>query len=297
MELKQLEIFCKIADYGSINEAARKINMSQPPLSYQIKQLEGELGVELFTRSSRGVELTKAGKLLYARASSLLEYARSTKAEVAEAGKKRVLRLGITSTTVSVMLPYITEFSKKYPDVNFEVRDGATYELLEQLLDGIIDVSAARTPMRTDEVETAVLASEPMIAVSPYSMRVENEGGICLCDLSGVPLILYRRYRELILSTFTKRNIEPDVFCICDDARDALLWVKEGLATAIFPMSMKDQCEGLRVQKICDNELETQILLIRKKNAAMPQTVHDFWDICAKDKKSSDGNQADKALF
>ena len=105
MELKQLEIFCKIADYGSINEAARKINMSQPPLSYQIKQLEGELGVELFTRSSRGVELTKAGKLLYARASSLLEYARSTKAEVAEAGKKRVLRLGITSTTVSVMLP------------------------------------------------------------------------------------------------------------------------------------------------------------------------------------------------
>lgn len=297
MELKQLEIFCRIADYGSINEAARKINMSQPPLSYQIKQLEVELGVELFTRSSRGVELTKAGKLLYARASSLLEYARSTKAEVAEAGKKRVLRLGITSTTVSVMLPYITEFSKKYPDVNFEVRDGATYELLEQLLDGIIDVSAARTPMRTDEVETAVLASEPMIAVSPYSMRVENEGGIRLCDLSGVPLILYRRYRELILSTFTKRNIEPDVFCICDDARDALLWVKEGLATAIFPMSMKDQCEGLRVQKICDDELETQILLIRKKNAAMPQTVRDFWDICAKEQKSSDGNQADKALF
>ena len=195
------------------------------------------------------------------------------------------------------MLPYITEFSKKYPDVNFEVRDGATYELLEQLLDGIIDVSAARTPMRTDEVETAVLASEPMIAVSPYSMRVENEGGIRLCDLSGVPLILYRRYRELILSTFTKRNIEPDVFCICDDARDALLWVKEGLATAIFPMSMKDQCEGLRVQKICDDELETQILLIRKKNAAMPQTVRDFWDICAKEQKSSDGNQADKALF
>ena len=62
-------------------------------------------------------------------------------------------------------------------------------------------------------------------------------------------------------------------------------------------MSMKDQCVGLRVQEICDNELETQILLIRKKNAAMPQTVRDFWDICAKDKKSSDGNRADKALF
>lgn len=282
MELKQLEIFCKIADYGSINEAARKINMSQPPLSYQIKQLEGELGVELFTRNSRGVELTKAGKLLYSRAASLLEYARSTKAEVAETGKKRVLRLGITSTTVSVMLPYITEFSKKYPEINFEVRDGATYELLEQLLDGIIDVSAARTPMRTDEVETAVLASEPMIAVSPYSMRFENDGDIRLRDLCDIPLILYRRYRELILNTFAKRNAEPDIFCICDDARDALLWVKSGLATAIFPMSMKDQCTGLGVREICDDELETQILLIRKKNTVMPQTVRDFWEICAK---------------
>ena len=68
MELRQLEYFREIANTGSINEAARKLNMSQPPLSYQIRQLENELNVQLFERTHKGVILTAAGKLLYDRA-------------------------------------------------------------------------------------------------------------------------------------------------------------------------------------------------------------------------------------
>ena len=64
MELRQLEYFREIADTGSINEAARRLNMSQPPLSYQLRQLEEELNVRLFERSRQGVALTEAGKLL-----------------------------------------------------------------------------------------------------------------------------------------------------------------------------------------------------------------------------------------
>ena len=63
MELRQLEYFREIASTGSINEAARHLNMSQPPLSYQIRQLENELNVKLFDRTSKGVTLTEAGKL------------------------------------------------------------------------------------------------------------------------------------------------------------------------------------------------------------------------------------------
>ena len=62
MELRQLEYFREIANTGSINEAARKLNMSQPPLSYQIRQLENELNVQLFERTHKGVILTAAGK-------------------------------------------------------------------------------------------------------------------------------------------------------------------------------------------------------------------------------------------
>ena len=73
MELRQLEYFREIASTGSINEAARHLNMSQPPLSYQIRQLENELNVKLFDRTSKGVTLTEAGKLLYDRSGNLLE--------------------------------------------------------------------------------------------------------------------------------------------------------------------------------------------------------------------------------
>ena len=119
MELKQLEYFCAIAETGSISEAARRLNMSQPPLSYQIHQLEEELNVSLFERSRQGVELTEAGKILRKRAEDLLSYAGSTKLEVAKAGSKRVLRVGITPTTVTTLMPYIARFSKKKSGCEF----------------------------------------------------------------------------------------------------------------------------------------------------------------------------------
>lgn len=87
MELRQLEYFRVIAETESIHEAARRLNMSQPPLSYQLKQLEAELNVTLFERTRQGVRLTEAGKLLYDRSANLLEYVKSTELEVAKVGK------------------------------------------------------------------------------------------------------------------------------------------------------------------------------------------------------------------
>lgn len=88
MEIRQLEYFHEIAATGSIHEAARRLNMSQPPLSYQIKQLEAELNVKLFERTRAGVTLTEAGKLLYDRTENILNYVRSTELEVSKTGKK-----------------------------------------------------------------------------------------------------------------------------------------------------------------------------------------------------------------
>lgn len=280
MELRQLEYFCRIAESGSIHEAARRLNMSQPPLSYQLKQLEQEFHTTLLVRTSKGVELTEAGQMLYRRANSLLEYARSTSREVSEAGKKRVLRLGITSTTVPTILPDISRFVQHYPDVNFEVRDGTTFTLLQLLLDGIIDVSVARTPLRLENVESMLLCTEPMIAVFPPHSRTEKEGTLGLRHLLGRPLILYRRYESLILEEFSRQNIQPDIFCVCDDARDAMLWVEAGLATAIFPQSMRSLCAGLQMQTLEEPALETQTVLIWKKGGQVSPVVQEFLQIC-----------------
>ena len=275
MELRQLEYFREIASTGSINEAARHLNMSQPPLSYQIRQLENELNVKLFDRTSKGVTLTEAGKLLYDRSGNLLEYARSTELEVSKTGKKRILRIGLTPTTVDTIMPYISQFSKKNPDVNFEVHDGITYSLYQYLLDGIIDISVARTPLRLDEVSYMELCSEPMIAVS----APENTA-LKLADLLHRPLILYRRYEELIMNTFHAQNMNPDIFCVCDDPRGAMLWAKENLATAIFPQSMASLCDGLCIQELDEPDLVTKILLIWAKGKKPVPLVQEFLNVC-----------------
>ena len=277
MELRQLEYFREIASTGSINEAARHLNMSQPPLSYQIRQLENELNVKLFDRTSKGVTLTEAGKLLYDRSGNLLEYARSTELEVSKTGKKRILRIGLTPTTVDTIMPYISQFSKKNPDVNFEVHDGITYSLYQYLLDGIIDISVARTPLRLDEVSYMELCSEPMIAVSAPK---NTAASLKLADLLHRPLILYRRYEELIMNTFHAQNMNPDIFCVCDDPRGAMLWAKEDLATAIFPQSMASLCDGLCIQELDEPDLITKILLIWAKGKKPVPLVQEFLDVC-----------------
>lgn len=283
MDLRQLEYFREIADTGSINEAARRMNMSQPPLSYQIKLLEEELNVRLFERSRSGVTLTDAGKLLYSRAGELLSYAGSTKQELASFGKKRVLRLGLTSSTVAPMMPHIAQFARENPEVNFEVHDGTTFSLFNSLMDGIIDVSVVRTPLTLDAVEHTVLCREPMIAVSSPMLRAEQEGTVTLNSLTDRPLILYRRYEKLICDAFRANGLEPDVFCVCDDARGAVLWAREGLATAIFPASMSGLCNGLRLQTIDEKSLETKILLIWRRGKHLPTAASDFIAVCTRE--------------
>lgn len=287
MDLRQLEYFREIADTGSINEAARRMNMSQPPLSYQIKLLEEELNVRLFERSRSGVTLTDAGKLLYSRAGELLSYAGSTKQEVARFGKKRVLRLGLTSSTVAPMMPYIAQFARENAEVNFEVHDGTTFSLFNSLMDGIIDVSVVRTPLTLENVEHTVLCREAMIAVSSPAMRTEQEGETPLSALTDRPLIVYRRYEKLIRDAFFAKSLEPNIICVCDDARGAVLWAREGLATAIFPASMSSLCTSLRVQPINEPSLETQILLIWRRGKRLPTAAADFISVCNRESEAN----------
>lgn len=273
MDIRQLEYFRKIAETGSISEAARQLHLSQPPLSYQLRGLEEELGVPLFQRSRQGVTLTEAGKLLYQRAGELLRFADSAKLEVSQIGQRQVLRLGMTSTTVAPMMPILSEFSRRNPRVHFEVHDGPSFSLYTLLLNGIIDLSVVRTPLRLDEVEHLVLRKEPMIAVSAAPFP---DGSLRLSDLADCPLILYRRYEAFLLDAFHAQGLEPEVFCLCDDARSAMQWAEAGLATAIFPQSMQSLCGSLHLCPIDEPTLQTEILLIWRKNEPLRPLAQSF---------------------
>ena len=184
----------------------------------------------------------------------------------------------MTSTTVGPILPKISAFVQKHPEVTFEVHDGSTYSLADLLRNGIIDVSVVRTPLQLDDLDYHLFCEEPMIAVSGPGAA---DGALSLEDLTGTPLILYRRYERFLLDAFHAQGLEPRVLCVCDDARDAMQWAEQGLATAIFPRSMENLCKGLCIRPILEESLNTKILLIWRSGKPPRAIVREFLEICA----------------
>lgn len=157
MELKQLEYFRAIVDAGTISGAARDLHMTQPPLSYQIKMLEEELQVPLFLRGKKRITLTEAGKTLYEQAGNLLMLSDLAKREVIKSSQSATLHIGMTPSTVSMMSDHLLHFAKKYPKVRFDVHEGSTFTLKDQLENRIIDLTTLRTPIALNGCETKPL--------------------------------------------------------------------------------------------------------------------------------------------
>ena len=149
MDFKQLLYFTTVVDEGTISAAARKLHMTQPPLSTQLRLLEDEVGCLLFERGPRSIRLTDAGRIMYDRAVLLLRMSSQLTDELdaCTRGSHGTLRIGIISSVGSTLCcDWFRGFLEKYPDVGFEVSEANTYQLLEKLQDGVLELAIVRTP-------------------------------------------------------------------------------------------------------------------------------------------------------
>lgn len=282
MDIKQLTYFVTIAEEGTITHAANKLHMAQPPLSTQLKLLEDELGIKLIERGARKIKLTDAGKILYKRAKNILDITNSTTKEIEEfrKGIQGTLRLGTISSSGTVLLgTRIIEFNKKYPNIKFEIYEGNTYELIEKINSGIIEVGVVRTPFNPQNFECLFLESEPMVAVmsSDYNFECQKDK-ILLEDLKDMPLILYRRFEKILLAEFQELGLEPNIFCINDDARTTILWARAGLGIGIVPESAInfDFMDNIKYKEINKDTLRTQISAIWIKERYLSMAAKKF---------------------
>ncbi len=282
MELKQLEYFRAIVDAGTISGAARDLHMTQPPLSYQIKMLEEELQVPLFLRGKKSITLTEAGKTLYEQAGNLLMLSNLAKREVIKSSQSATLHLGMTPSTVSMMSDQLLRFSKKYPQVHFDVHEGSTFTLKDQLENHVIDLTTLRTPIALNGCETHTLLKESLMAMAvPEYPLLKGRDSIPLQELSEQPLILSQRYQKYMLSAFERAGLVCDIYFTCGDARTAMTMAEKGLGIAILPASMQTLSQKLRPCMISDTDLTTEILLAWRKER-LPDEIRDFlkmWNI------------------
>lgn len=282
MDIKQLSYFIAIVEEGNISAAAKKLHMAQPPLSNQLKLLEEELGVKLIERGARKVSLTDVGEILYKRAKHIVELTNATVTEIDdfEKGIQGTLRLGtISSSGTALLNNRIIDFNKKYPQVKFEIHEGNTYELIDMLNSGIIEVGVVRTPFNSQKFGCVYLAPEPMIAVMSKDYDIGQSGNtIHLKDLEKKPLIIYRRFEKMLLSEFQTREIEPNIFCINDDARTTLLWARAGLGVGIVPKSAVsfEFSKNITYKIIMEESLKTKIGAIWMKERYLSTSAKCF---------------------
>lgn len=284
MDLKQLNYFVTIVNEGNISNAAKKLHMSQPPLSTQIHLLEDELGCVLFERGSRQIQLTEAGKLLYNRALTLLEMSDILKSELADYnnGTHGTLRIGvISSVSYTLLNNWLQPFHIQYPHIHFELLEANTYELLEQLKSNRIEVAIVRTPFLEGSFECTYLSEEPMLAIGSSTFFLDiPDDSITLTQLSQKPLILYRRWEKILQELFRLENIHPNIFCINDDARTTTLWADAGLGVGIIPastVSLIKQPDTI-YKTINDTRLYSKISMIHNKNSYLSVIAKTFID-------------------
>ena len=294
MDFKQLLYFVTTVQEGNISKAATKLNITQPPLSTKLKDLELELGVTLFERGSRKIILTQAGHMFYKRALSILELINISKKELDDyiSGKVGTLRIGIISSIGSTLInEWLTIFHKKYPDIVFNIFEGNTYEQLEKLRSNLIELAIVRTPFSADDLECTYLFKEKVCAVG-HTEYFENlsSPSISFSQICNKPLILYRRWEKFIMNFSMEKGLSPYIFCMNDDARTTISMANSGLGIGIIPESTLPLLSSshMTYKTISDPNFHSSICILRNRNSYQSTVVNLFYEFLENHKKSHD---------
>lgn len=247
MTLKQLEYFAAVAQAGSISTAARDLHVAQPPVSRQLAQLEDELGVQLFHRNNKGIELTEAGKCLYQQSQQTFQDLRAMADRVrdVDAGLRGSLSIGVIYSDVPIVLDLLKEYHAQYPQVELFIRLGAPADLLADLDRGRLHVLFLRS--REEGVSgfrERILGEDPLELV----MRAETDPApgqdiVPIHALKGAPMCLLRGddlwgYGDRLTAACQREGFSPNVVCQCYDTPMAMQLVQAGFGVSFLPRSI-----------------------------------------------------------
>lgn len=288
MNLKQLLYFITVVEEGNITAASKKLHIAQPALSTQITNLEKELDIILFHRGPRKITLTNAGEILLAKANSMFELKKSIKKDLEDhkSGSQGTLKIGtISAIDADLLENNFLKFHKKYNKIKYEIFEGITPEIIQLLYARTIEVGVVRTPFDTTGLETIYLKSEPMIVAYSKNYEIAGIGGkVTIEEIDQKPLIIYRRFQDVIRLAFQESEITPNILCINDDSRTSLLWANAGLGIAIVPISSKSLvlANNLRYKKIDHQSLHTRMVIVTLENSNLSTVATNFVAQCKK---------------
>lgn len=276
INFKLLYMFLLVADHGSFRRAAEKSNRSEAAVSMQVKQLELQLGLALFHRTTRSVELTRDGE-------QLVGSVRKALAEI-EAGLKAIresadlesgtLSIACVPTVAATRLPHILlAFQKEHPRINVHVREVVATELIETIRQRQVDFGIGPKMEAGSQFSFRPILRDEMYALLPASYKLQRKNGVTLKELSQLPILMltslsaFRRELDAMLNArnltlITKYEVRnPQTLCAMAEA---------GLGAALLPRISVPPGTRLQAVPVVAPSMPREICIVTFKGQSLP---------------------------
>lgn len=239
--IKQIESFLAVANEGSFSAAARRLGSAQPALSQAVRDLELELGVRLFDRTTRRVELTSAGREFMGASGKVLEdldHAVQNARDLADRKRGRI-RIAAPPLLAAVVLPQaIAEFQAQHPGIKLELVDVGTEQIVESVLNGQAECGLGTFPPGETGIERTVLMRDNLMLFCAYDSPFTGKSTVEWADLKEQPLITLTRdsgIRLLVEVGFETVRLPLKPAFEVSLVTTALALVEAGLGVAVLP--------------------------------------------------------------
>jgi DNA-binding transcriptional LysR family regulator len=269
--------------------AALKLFISQPPLSRQIKELEAELGVLLFTRKNKRVNLTDAGKYFKEEVDAIFARLEESKSMVQQIYKSESgeLKIGyISSVYQSHLADVLIAMRDVFPHIKTNLFEIPTLTQIKALEQGTLDVGILRAPVHSNQLKVQTLFFDPFMVVIPDSVSKFETQDQVAAYLKNSPFIFFNKdfapsYNDKLVEICGRMGFSPNIVHEANNVHSILQLIEAGLGVSILPYSLKKQYSHLKISFI---ELEnipvnTEVVLAYKranKNAALKWFIEHY---------------------
>lgn len=279
MELRHLRYFVAVAEELHFGRAAARLFIAQPPLSQQIQQLERELGIALFLRTSRRVHLTPAGEVFLAGARQTLAGLDNAvkAAQRAARGETGWLGIGFAASATYDLLPAVLhDFRAQFPEVELSLMELNAVEQAQALRDRGIHVGFARPHVEEADVAVEAVLREPFLVALPETHPLAAQPFVSMPMLAGEPFISFPEkplpsYAQTVRAVCEEAGFTPHVVQEVREMQTALSLVAAGLGIALLPDSVQHlHRDGVVYCSFPEPAPRTELAIVSRKEDASP---------------------------
>jgi LysR family transcriptional regulator, low CO2-responsive transcriptional regulator len=290
MEIRQLRAFIAIAEAKTFTAGARIVHITQAAISMQIRQLEDEVSIPLFTRTPRRVILTEAGEVLLERARKILREHDAALAEISEivGSEHGRLRLGSASAMfATAQLPTILQqLKEKFSLAEITVVSGTSQTLVQKILGGEIDTAFISLPVESNSVQTELLFSDEIVAIAHPGHPLAGKKVISAAALAGEQLILGEQggnTRRQIDDFFIASGVKPNIMMELSrqEAINQMVENNMGVGIAGAKTVAKEVREGRLISWFIEGaQINWELGLARLRGGYFSPIAHEFSRLC-----------------